>query len=111
MLVQRREPEALIAEIIAHQADEVLGAYEVDDAGRHWKTRRSGYWGYLHELQTRVANRIIPKVAEELGKKTEAFEDFVKKFRVHLHSLSDESKAAVASTHFSWNVSHDSTSG
>ena len=96
MLAHRREPEALIAEIIAHQADEVLGSYEVDDAGRHWKTRRSGYWGYLHELQTRVANRIFPKIAEELGKKTEAFDGFVGKFRVHLRSLSDESNANVA---------------
>jgi signal recognition particle receptor subunit beta len=95
-LTNRNEQESLIAEIIAHQADEILGAYEADDAGRHWRTRRCGKWGYLHELQNRVANRVFPKIAEELSKKTDAFGEFVSAFRVHLQSLSDEANATVA---------------
>jgi hypothetical protein len=73
-----------------------LASYEADDAARHWKTRRGGRWGHMHELQTRVANRIFPKVAAELNKQTDAFGDFVNKFRAHLGMLSDEATAAIA---------------
>ena len=95
-LANRAEIQEYVAEIIALQADEVLASYETDDAARHWRTRRGGRWGHMHELQTRVANRIFPKVAAELNKQTEAFGDFVNKFRAHLETLSDEAKAAIA---------------
>lgn len=94
-LGNRGEAGQLIAEIVAQQADEVLASYETEDAARHWKTRRGGRWGYMHELQARVANRIFPRVAEHLTKQTSDFGNFVDAFRAHLQSLSDEAGLAV----------------
>jgi signal recognition particle receptor subunit beta len=94
-LRNRAETQAHVAEIIALQADEVLASFEIDDAARHWRTRRGGRWGHMHELQTRVANRIFPKVAAELNKQTEAFGEFVNKFRAHLGTLTDEAQATI----------------
>jgi hypothetical protein len=50
----------------------------------------------MHELQTRVANRIFPKVAEELSKQSDAFANFVDKFRAHLSKFSGEAETAIA---------------
>lgn len=94
-LGNRSETGQLIAEIVAQQADEVLASYETEDAARHWRTRRGGRWGYMHELQTRVANRIFPRVAEQLTKQTSDFGNFVDAFRAHLQSLSDEAGLAI----------------
>src|SRR5262249_5683939 len=44
------------------QAKEVLGDLEKADLVKHWKTRRHGYWGYLSDLQAKIADRIFPKV-------------------------------------------------
>jgi len=95
-LANRAEIEGHITEVIGLQADEVLTSYEIDDTGLHWRPRRGGRWGYMHELQTRVANRIFPTVAAELNKKTEAFGDFVDKFRIHLLTLSSEATETIA---------------
>jgi predicted GTPase len=70
-LVNRAEIQGHVAEVIALRAAELLASYETDDAARHWRTRRGGRWGHMHELQTRVANRIFPKVAEELNKQSD----------------------------------------
>jgi hypothetical protein len=94
-LANRAESGRLVAEIVAQQADEVLGSYETDDAGRHWRTRRGGHWGHMLELQTRVANRIFPRVAEQLTKQTSDFGDFVESFRAHLRSLADEAALTI----------------
>jgi hypothetical protein len=96
ILANRAEIQQHVAEVIALQADEILASYETDDAARHWKTRRGGRWGHMHELQTRVANRIFPKVATELNKQTDAFGDYVNNFRARLWSLSDEARATIA---------------
>lgn len=77
-----------VSENIALLADSVLGSYETDDAGRHWKTRRSGHWGYMLDLQSRVANRIFPKVSEHLNDQTSEFSTFIDTFRAHLDKLS-----------------------
>ena len=50
----------------------------------------------MHELQTRVANRIFPKVAAELNKQTDAFGEFVDKYRKHLQTLSSEATETIA---------------
>ncbi|MTW18367.1 hypothetical protein GJ689_19375 [Rhodoplanes serenus] len=94
-LGNRSETGQLIAEIVAQQADNVLASYETEDAAIHWRTRRGGRWGYMHELQTRVANRIFPRVAEQLTKQTSDFGRFVDGFRAHLQSLSDEAGLAI----------------
>ena len=95
-LTNRAEIEGHVADVIALQADEVLASYETDDAARHWRTRRGGRWGFMHELQTRVANRIFPKVAAELNKQTDAFGEFVDKYRKHLQMLSSEATETIA---------------
>lgn len=72
-------------------ADKVLGEFESDDAGRHWRTRRSGTWGYMHGLQTKVANSIFPRVAGLLGEQQAEFTSFVEKFDAHLVGLAESS--------------------
>lgn len=94
-LANRSETEQLAVDIISLQANEVLNAYAMTDAGRHWRTRRGGNWGFMSELQTRVANRIFPVVATQLTKQTYEFSAFVEKFRAHLQKLSDDATATV----------------
>ncbi len=86
---------AVVAQLVSSEADSVLAAYETDDAGRHWKTRRSGHWGYMSDLQNRVANRIFPRVAEHLESQTEEFAVFIDTFRAHLGGLSDEAAKSI----------------
>lgn len=94
-LVTRAAMDRTAAELVALQADVVLAAYETDDAERHWRTRRSGNWGYMSELQSRVANKVFPKVAEQLTARTELFGDFIDKFRIHLSTLSAQGSAMI----------------
>lgn len=89
-LVLRRKQHKLLIENVALLAERELTAFETNDVGRHWRTRRSGYWGYMSDFQTRVANRIFPKVQEMLGEYTEAFADFARRFEADLHGLSQE---------------------
>jgi len=77
-----------LVENIALLAEQQLADFELNDVGRHWRTRRSGYWGFMQDFQTRVANRIFPKVQQMLGEYTEAFSDFARSFEVYLTSLS-----------------------
>jgi len=96
-LANRNENEHLAAEIISFQANEVLSAYAITDAGRHWRTRRGGNWGFMSEFQTRVANRVFPTVAAQLTKQTNEFSDFVEKFRTHLEKLTRDAAATIDS--------------
>ncbi len=79
---------AVVSQNVSLEADSVLASYEADDAGRHWKTRRSGHWGYMLDLQNRVANRIFPRVSGHLASQTEEFGVFIDIFRAHLGALS-----------------------
>jgi GTPase SAR1 family protein len=82
-----------LIEAIGLIADRELGDFETNDVGKHWKTRRSGYWGYMHNLQGRVANRIFPRVQELLSDMTGHFASFVEHFEKHLSALSSSSGA------------------
>lgn len=84
-----------VSENIALLADSVLGTYETDDAGRHWRTRRSGHWGYMVDLQSRVANRVFPKVSEHLNDQTGEFGIFIETFRAHLDTLSGDASRLI----------------
>ena len=86
----KRGQHATLIENIALLADQQLSAFETLDVGKHWKTRRSGYWGYMTDFQARVANRIFPKVQQMLGDYTELFAEFAKAFEVYLNSLAQE---------------------
>jgi len=78
-------------EAIALSAEGTLREFEVDDAARHWRTRRSGNWGYMRGLQAKVANGIFPRVAEVLGDQQAEFAAFVAKFEAHLAALAEDS--------------------
>lgn len=80
-----------LIETIGLIADRELGDFETRDVGKHWKTRRSGYWGYMRDLQGRVANKIFPRVQELLFDMTMHFSTFVDHFEKHLSALSSSS--------------------
>lgn len=54
-------------DVVALQGNEVLGDLEKSDLIRHWRTRRCGSWGYLTDLQARIADRVFPKVESVLN--------------------------------------------
>lgn len=89
-LKEKRRQHGILVDNIGLLAEQQLGAFELNDVGRHWRTRRSGYWGYMSDFQARVANRIFPKVQEMLGDYTNLFAVFAKDFEVYLNSLSQE---------------------
>lgn len=89
-LKEKRRQHGILIENIGLLAEQQLGTFELNDVGRHWRTRRSGYWGYMSDFQSRVANRIFPKVQEMLGDYTNLFAGFARDFEVYLNSLSQE---------------------
>lgn len=94
-LANRSAVEQLAAENIALQADVVLAAYETIDSARHWKTRRGGNWGLLQQLQSRIANAVFPRVAEQLNAQTNQFSSFIDRFRSHLRTMSQKAQTIV----------------
>ena len=96
-LTSRQSYADAMIQLIAAQAGDVLREFEAADAGKHWRTRRSGYWGYMYSLQSRVANRIFPKVAELLNTQTDEFVGYIDKFKSHLRSLSSQSSEIAVS--------------
>lgn len=94
-------------EIIALNAESVLADYATDDAGRHWRTRRSGYWGYMSGLQSRVANRIFPSVAKLLSGYTDELNTYVAHFKTHLSLLSSASTRISANLNLEAEISFD----
>lgn len=89
-LEERRAQHGTLVENIALLAERELATFETNDVARHWRTRRSGYWGYMHDLQARVANRIFPKVQQMLGEYTQHFAEFARSFEVYLQALAKE---------------------
>lgn len=87
-LSDRQRQHRNLIDNVALLAREQLNELEVDDVGRHWRTRRSGYWGYMSGLQMRVANRIFPKVQEMLSEYTALFSKFANEFEICLNILS-----------------------
>lgn len=86
----KQAQQGTFIENISLRAEQQLAHFEIDDVGRHWRTRRSGYWGYMRDFQVRVANGIFPKVQEMLGEHTELFAHFAKDFEVFLDRLSND---------------------
>lgn len=89
-LSERRRQHKNLIDNVGYLAKEQLHELEVNDVGRHWRTRRSGYWGYMSGLQMRIANRIFPKVQEMLSEYTALFSGFTNNFEIHLNTLSNE---------------------
>ncbi len=80
-----RDQEAYFAtlpvylDLISMQSKEVLTDLEKADLVKHWKTRRYGRWGYLTDLQAKIADRVFPKV-----------ESILNALRVHLDAFMDQ---------------------
>lgn len=89
-LKEKRRQHIHLVENIGLLAEKQLATFETNDVGRHWRTRRSGYWGYMSDFQARVANQIFPKVQQMLSDYTGLFAVFAKDFEVFLNSLSQE---------------------
>jgi hypothetical protein len=54
-------------DLVDMQAKEVLSDLEKADLVKHWKTRRHGYWGYLSNLQAKIADKVFPRVEAVLN--------------------------------------------
>ncbi len=57
-------------------AEQVLSDYEKSDIGRHWRSRRAGYWGYLNDLGGRVADKVFPVMEAMLNRQFKEFGSF-----------------------------------
>lgn len=79
---------------LASDADAVMTAYQIDDAATHWRTRRSGRWGYLTQLQGAIANRIFARFTDELQRQVAAFDGFLADFAARLGELADQARLA-----------------
>jgi predicted GTPase len=108
-LEMRRKQHGTLVENIALLAERELAAFETNDVARHWRTRRSGYWGYMHDLQGRIANRIFPKVQEMLGEYTQTFAEFARSFEVYLQTLSKDGANISASLELGASLPFDVT--
>lgn len=105
----RRRQNNHIIETIGLLAERELDSFQLNDVGKHWRTRRSGSWGYMHDLQSRVANRIFPKVQQILSEMTEQFATFVGLFEKHLAALSHTSENIASNLDLGANLPFDLT--
>jgi predicted GTPase len=105
----RRKQNNHIIETIGLLAERELDSFQLNDVGKHWRTRRSGSWGYMHDLQSRVANRIFPKVQQILSEMTEQFATFVGLFEKHLATLSHSSEDIASNLDLGANLPFDLT--
>jgi predicted GTPase/ElaB/YqjD/DUF883 family membrane-anchored ribosome-binding protein len=93
--------------LILARADNSLLEFQKLDMGKHWRTRRSGYWGYMREFENRVANSVFPEVQEILEDYASAFGDFVEHFSKRLKLLSTDSVEIAKSQDISTTLGTD----
>ncbi len=88
-------------------AEQPLSVFEIDDMGKHWKTRRNGSWGHMYGLQASVANSVFPKVQQLLEVRTALFSKFATQFEQALKRLSSESERIAQRLELGANVPLD----
>ena len=71
-------------------AEGVFHELEKGDLGKHWQSKRWGYWGYLSDLQSKVADQIFPKIELLLNKYIEHFRKFSEAIKTQLGHLEKE---------------------
>jgi len=71
-------------------AEGVFHELEKGDLGKHWQSKRWGYWGYLSDLQSKVADLIFPKIELLLNKYIEHFRKFSDAVKTQLGHLEKE---------------------
>lgn len=77
-------------DLIAMHAKEVLNDLEKDDLVKHWKTRRYGRWGYLTDLQAKIADRVFPRVEAVLNALRSHLDTFMEHAAGQLKRLQDD---------------------
>ena len=71
-------------------AEGVFHELEKGDLGKHWQTKRWGYWGHLSDLQSKVADLIFPRIELLLNKYIEHFRKFSEAIKTQLGHLEEE---------------------
>jgi hypothetical protein len=77
-------------DVIGLLAREALTDLEKVDLIKHWRTRRVGRWGYLSDLQSKVADRVFPKVESRLNELRAQMKEFMAQVSVSLSGLQTE---------------------
>ncbi len=91
-----RDQEAYFAtlpvhlDLVAMHAKEVLTDLEKADLVKHWKTRRCGRWGYLTDLQAKIADRVFPRVEAVLNTLRGQLDAFMEQAATQLRHLQDD---------------------
>lgn len=83
-------------ENIVLKAEKELNKFRIGDVGKHWRSRRHSNWGYLTELQSKVANRIFPLVQELLESHVEDFSSYVRRHERKLSKLTKDAEALAS---------------
>lgn len=91
----RLEQQKLTIDNIVLKAEKELNKFRTNDVGKHWRTRRSSNWGYMFELQSKVANRIFPSVQEMLESHIEDFSSYVRRHERKISKLIKEADAVA----------------
>ena len=86
---------ANFVENIVLKAEKELNKFRTNDVGKHWRTRRSSNWGYMYELQSKVANRIFPSVQLMLESHIEDFSSYVRRHDRKISKLTKEAEAVA----------------
>jgi GTPase SAR1 family protein len=71
-------------------AEGVFHELEKGDLGKHWQSKRWGYWGYLTDLQSKVADLTFPKIELLLNKYIDHFRKFSAAVKTQLGHLEKE---------------------
>lgn len=95
-LTEQTRQDVTLLEFIGVLAEQPLRDFESNDMGRHWRTRRYGYWGLMTGLQGQVANQVFPKVQQLLTEHTGLFGQYAAQFEVQLTKLAKESERITA---------------
>jgi len=73
-------------------ANTVLHDLETTDIAKHWKTRRYGGWGYLEDLQSKIADKIFPNIEILLGHYISQLDNFSNSISKQIEHLQQEIK-------------------
>jgi hypothetical protein len=77
-------------DLVTMQAKEVLSDLEKADLVTHWKRRRHGGWGYLTDLQAKIADRVFPKIEAVLNSLCGHLDTFMESAAQHMILLQGE---------------------
>jgi tRNA U34 5-carboxymethylaminomethyl modifying GTPase MnmE/TrmE len=75
-------------QIILLAADNIiLNDFQKEDLRKHWKTRRNYGWGYLHDIQNKIANGVFISLNSVLERYGKRFQATLEAMRTNLEEL------------------------